>query len=239
MKFSEIHKITHAHITENPYIDTFKKLSDGVNYVYAAHVIGDICEFDTMTGRSAVAIATAVRMAASRFDNTPRGDKKVWFFDSFEGLPPSTLEPDTKSPHVQTGTWGAGTCSGLDEFQFTKKIKHFLNDNQFNVHKGWFKDTISNLQNTQIAMLHIDGDLYESAIDVLMPLFNNANITEGGIIFFDDFNCNRASNKFGERRAWTELCKKYKVDYEDLGAYGLYGMSKRFIIHDYKGMVKT
>jgi len=55
MKFSEVHKITHTHITENRYVDTFKKLSDGVNYVYAAHVIGDICEFGTMTGRSAVA----------------------------------------------------------------------------------------------------------------------------------------------------------------------------------------
>ena len=64
MKFSEVHKITHTHITENRYVDTFKKLSDGVNYVYAAHVIGDICEFDTMTGRSAVAIATAVRVGS-------------------------------------------------------------------------------------------------------------------------------------------------------------------------------
>lgn len=82
------------------------------------------------------------------------------------------------------------------------------------------------------ALVHIDSDLYESARDVLNYLFGHRMIAEGALLFFDNWNCNRGSPEFGERRAWSECVVKYRVRYSDEGAYGVF--SHRFLIHSYK-----
>ena len=103
---------------------------------------------------------------------------------------------------------------------------------KINVIEGWFKDSVPLLEkNIKFSLVHVDGDLYESAIDCLEPLFSGKKISEGAIILFDDWNCNRASPKFGERKAFDELCLKYKIKYSVWSDYAHY--SKGFIIHSY------
>jgi len=105
-----------------------------------------------------------------------------------------------------------------------------------NIIKGWFKDTIAAMPaNKKFSFVHIDGDLYESAIDVLDGLFLRRNISNGAIIFFDDWNCNEGSPKFGERRAWQQVVGKYQVQFSDLGSYSWAG--QRFIVHEYDSFV--
>jgi hypothetical protein len=41
-------------------------------------------------------------------------------------------------------------------------------------------------------------------MDALVPPFGRGMISEGAVILFDDWNCNRANPAFGERRAWRE-----------------------------------
>ena len=83
-------------------------------------------------------------------------------------------------------------------------------------------------------MVHIDCDLYSSTMDALVPLFDGKNISPGAIVFFDDWNCNFASKKFGERKAWDELVEKYQNEFSDEGGYGI--ACRKFIIHEYAGI---
>lgn len=225
--------ISRAALNEiNKSEETVRFLVRGVAYVYETGVSGDIAEFGTMSGRSAVALAVAANRLNSDYRRDPRGTKKVWFFDSFEGLPDARFSIDKNSQLVATGIWGKGSCKGLNETAFRKLISRYLNNKEFYVFKGWFKDTVPAISaNQKFSMLHIDGDLYESAIDVLDSLFQRQQISNGAIIFFDDWNCNAADQALGERRAWQEVCDKFKIIFSDEGAYNR--VCHKFIVHSY------
>ena len=81
-------------------------------------------------------------------------------------------------------------------------------------------------------MIHVDGDLYQSAIDALVPCFKKNLISEGALIFFDDFDCNRAARGRGERKAWSDLINMFKIEFSDRGSYARFGHS--FIVHAYQ-----
>ena len=116
-------------------------------------------EFGVYFGRS-------LRQLATQFP-----EQKLFGFDSFEGLPEN---------------WKAGESAG------SYSTGNVLPDMPANVKliKGWFKDTIPNfLQQHQgdVALLHIDCDLYSSTSEVLKNL--GERIKRGTIIVFDDFVC--------------------------------------------------
>lgn len=218
--------------------DIYNSLTMGVLYVYGMAVEGDIAEFGTMTGRTAVALSSAFKVmddkrgADTRLDESIR-HKKLWFFDSFEGLPEARFDIDKNSHHVATGIWGSGTCLGLTYEQFNGLISQIVPQEKFKVVKGFFKDTISTVPDgSKFSLVHIDGDLYESAIDVLDSLFKRNMISRGAMVFFDDWNCNQADPDLGERRAWREVVETYKITSSDEGAYGYTG--HKFIVHDYE-----
>jgi O-methyltransferase len=95
-------------------------------------------------------------------------DRTVWGFDSFEGLPPPD---DAKYP--------ADRGDQLHRFQELAVSLEEVTDNfhrvglwseQVRLVKGWFKDTVSAAPIDRIAVLRLDGDLYESTIQVLEAL---------------------------------------------------------------------
>lgn len=209
-----------------------KYLTLGVEYICEGDVEGDIAEFGVGSGRTSMIIASAMKL----FDTRNPEKKRLYLFDSFEGLPQADTNIDSDSPHVRKGVWSKGTCKfEMTVPLLTKTLKSIIPESNFKIYKGWFSDTLSLLRpNKKIAMLHIDSDLYKSAIDVLEYCFANSMIQEGTIIFFDDFNCNRASNNYGERKAWNEIIKKYDVVYSDSGDYAWAG--KKLIVHSYNKM---
>ncbi|MDD5593419.1 MAG: macrocin O-methyltransferase [Candidatus Margulisbacteria bacterium] len=206
-----------------------KKLAFGVNYVYIAGIEGDIAEFGTMTGKTASVIAKSIPKNEFRFGVTA---KKLHLFDSFAGLPEADSPVDKNSPHVRSGTWTKGTCRGISQARLIKMINKYLPKERIAVYAGWFKDTLINIPaGTKFAMVHIDSDLYQSAVEVLGYLFKNRLVPEGGVLFFDDYNCNLASPKYGERRAWAETVERFTIKYTDCGEYGWGGW--KFIVHSY------
>ena len=50
---------------------------------------------------------------------------------------------------------------------------------------GWFKDSLPDLNSRTIALLRLDGDLYESTRDCLVNLYDK--VVEGGIVIIDDW----------------------------------------------------
>ncbi|MEG4272831.1 MULTISPECIES: TylF/MycF/NovP-related O-methyltransferase, partial [unclassified Microcoleus] len=214
-------------------IEKYKALALGVEYVAGTDVEGDIAEFGTMFGNTAKFLAFALSRNDSNYNITLKlSQMKLHLFDSFQGLPYSEAQPDQDSPHVKTGVWGPGTCKGSSQEQVLKICKQYLPESRIRIYEGWFKDTLSQIPTqTKFSMIHIDSDLYQSAIEVLDACFGRKFVQEGTVIFFDDWNCNRASPKFGERRAWQEIQEKYAVKFSNWGIYSTGGY--RIIVHCY------
>ena len=214
-------------------------LAQGVAAIYGCDVIGDVGEFGTMSGRTAAALAQSIAscdkslgFAVRIYKHPP---KKLVLFDSFVGLPEVEKDSvDGQSPHVVDGVWSPGTCRGLSAKELDTLISSHLAPDRFEIHPGWFSDTVPALDaDRRFALIHIDSDLYQSAIDVLRSLFSRGMVSRGAYIFFDDWNCNRADPQLGERRAWRECVEEYGIEYSDMGAYGIFGW--RFVAHSYRG----
>ncbi len=196
----------------------------GVQYAVCAAVPGDIAEFGCHTGRTAKVIAAGMKLM--------RANKRLHLFDSFDGLPTSVHEVDRENVHVKTGVWGAGAYKGLNPEQLQHACQKYLPPGTVHIHTGWFSESLPKMApGTKFSMLHIDCDLYVSALDVLDFVFQTGALSDGAVVLFDDWNCCRASNDFGERKAWKEACDRYRVVAEDWGGYGWAG--HKFIVHAY------
>ncbi len=122
-------------------------------------------------------------------------DRIVWVADSFQGVPSPTYPQD------------AGFDISKQVFPFLAVSKdevaelfnrYELLDQQVKFLVGWFKDTLPTAPIKSIAVLRLDGDLYESTMDALNPLY--AKVTTGGFIIVDDYYscppCKRAIDDF-------------------------------------------
>jgi hypothetical protein len=91
------------------------------------------------------------------------------------------------------------------ELVFHQRKKNFENgllDEQVKFLKGWFKDTLPNAPIQKLALLRLDGDMYESTMDALLALYDKVSV--GGYIIVDDYHvvegCKRAIHDFLSQR---------------------------------------
>jgi hypothetical protein len=78
---------------------------------------------------------------------------------------------------------------------------------------GWFQDTFPTVSTSQIALLNIDADWYESVKLCLETFYDR--LTAGGFISFDDYGhwpgCKKAVDEFFAARQLPYMLQK--VDY--------------------------
>lgn len=143
-------------------------------------------------------------------------DRKVWVADSFEGLP----EIDETSHYPGDANLRLhrfrDLAIPLEEVQ--KNFERYgLLDGQVEFLKGWFCDTLPSAPIEKLAIMRLDGDLYESTMDGLVNLYDK--LEPGGFAIIDDYNamegCNGATDEFREREGITEPL--VKIDW--CGAY--------------------
>lgn len=216
--------------------EVYKELAKSIGYCFIASVEGDFAEFGTATGYSSSLIAYVVDYYSKHMSKHEQSHgqqlRSFHLFDSFEGFPKSIAAPDLDSPHVSSGTWKEGGAKGLSADELANLCSNFLDVSRINVFEGWFKDTLSSIpSNARFALVHLDCDLYESTYDVLFYLFENHHFSEGATVLFDDWFCNKASDRFGQQKAWSEVLEKFDVKYTNLGMYGC--VSNKVIIHQY------
>ncbi len=120
---------------------------------------------------------------------TPR---RVHLFDSFSGVP----EP---GPH-DTEWISSGHPPGQSVCSLEGVKQHMeewgIPDELLRYHPGMFADTVASMMQTPIAILRLDGDLYESTrvcVEHLAPL-----VSPGGWIIVDDFALSGARKAFLE-----------------------------------------
>ena len=134
-------------------------------------------------------------------------DRTVWVADSFEGLPVPSLPQDkgydfsaTKIPILSIS---------LEEVQENFRRYNLLDD-QVRFLKGWFCDTLPKAPIGQLAVLRLDGDLYESTMDGLNALYSK--VSPGGFVIVDDYGdfapCRNAVNEFRQLHGINEPIEK-------------------------------
>lgn len=132
-------------------------------------------------------------------------DRTVWVADSFQGLPPVSRGPDKELARQKPNFDLAGRpylAASLAEVQ--ENFRRFgLLDKQVRFLEGWFKDTLPIAPIDQIAVLRLDGDLYESTMDALTSLYRK--VSSGGFVIVDDYHawptCRRAVEEFRAKSA--------------------------------------
>jgi O-methyltransferase len=111
-------------------------------------------------------------------------DRTVWVADSFAGLPPPSLPEDAGNDLSAAKYPMLSISLGTVQDVFAR---YDLLDGQVRFLPGWFKDTLPGAPIERLALLRIDGDLYESTRDALSALY--PRLSAGGFVIVDDYHC--------------------------------------------------
>lgn len=233
----EKHNISRLLNNDIVFPDVYHELIKSVGYTFIASVDGEFAEFGTCSGYSASLIAHAINYYQNNLGQHEKmhgtSQRRLNLFDSFEGFPQANSAVDKASPHVASGAWGAGTAKGLNAKQLRALCSLFLNTEQINIYPGWYKDTLATIeQDKRFAFVHLDCDLYESTFDVLFHLFTHGHLSQGAVLMFDNWFCNKASPDFAEQKAWSDICQIFDIQYTNIGMYACVG--NKIIIHHYQ-----
>lgn len=128
-------------------------------------------------------------------------DRKVWVADSFQGLP----APDPGYPADQGIKYHEDKrfVIPLDQVKANFAAYELL-DEQVQFLPGWFKDTLPKAPVEQLAVLRMDGDLYESTTLELNHLY--PRVSPGGFVIVDDYGleqCRRAVDHYRQAHGIT------------------------------------
>lgn len=168
--------------------------------VVAEGVPGDLIETGVWRGGSVIFMRGVLEALDVR-------DRVVWVADSFEGFPttpaqgatersytsvPSDLSED---PQMQAGQIGYSLEDVRRNFE-----RYGLLDAQVRFLPGWFRQTLPRAPIERLALLRLDGDLYDSTRDALEALY--PKVSPGGYVIVDDYT-------------FTEECRTAVHDYLD------------------------
>jgi hypothetical protein len=84
--------------------------------------------------------------------------------------------------------------------------RYDLLDDQVRFLKGWFKDTLPSAPIGKLAVIRLDGDMYESTMDGLVNLY--PKLSPGGFLIVDDYgavpSCKKAVQDYREQHGIRE-----------------------------------
>jgi len=146
-----------------------------LNEINEKGIEGDIIECGVWRGGATIFIK-------GYMDAYEMNNRQLWLADSFEGVPKSTWKQDKYSDLSKEKI--PGLAVGLEEVKNNFK-KYDLLDKNIRFLKGWFKDTLRKAPIDKLALLRLDGDLYESTMDALEALYDKVSI--GGFVIIDDY----------------------------------------------------
>jgi O-methyltransferase len=170
-------------------------------------VPGDFIETGVMRG-GAVILMRAILKAYGVTD------RLVWAADSFEGLPAPNTE---KYPDDEGAAWHLRPLTEVSVEHVRRNFGRYgLLDNQTRFLQGWFSDTLPTAPLRRLALIRLDGDLYESTMDALVPLY--PKLSPGGFLIVDDYNlpaCRKAVRDYRERERIDDTI----VPIDEFGVY--------------------
>ncbi len=181
-----------------------ENLRQCVENVLANNIPGDFIETGVWRGGAAIFMRAVLKVYGVK-------DRLVWVADSFEGLPPPNPQ---KFP-----------CDAGDNFSSIKELavsleqvkanfeRYGLLDDQVRFLKGWFRDTLPTAPVEKLAVMRLDGDMYESTMDTFVNLY--PKLSSGGYVIVDDYGavpaCRQAVQDYRASHGITETI--YAIDW--------------------------
>jgi O-methyltransferase len=176
--------------------------------ILANQVPGDFIETGVWRGGSVIFMRAILK--AHNITN-----RSVWVADSFAGVPP----PNPKQYPLDAGI----RLDSFPQLAIPREevelnfARYGLLDAQVRFLPGWFRDTLPSAPMDTLALLRLDGDLYESTMDGLIHLYPKLSV--GGYIIIDDYGaieaCKQAVHDYRTSHGITEKI----VDIDGTGAY--------------------
>jgi O-methyltransferase len=168
-----------------------------VETVLKEHVAGDFLEAGVWRGGAVIFMRGILKAYNIQ-------DRIVWVADSFEGLPPADPAKYPKESPIPLHLY-ANLAVSLEQVR-ENFARYGLLDDQVRFLKGWFRDTLPTAPIEKLALMRLDGDLYESTMDGLVALY--PKLSPGGFAIIDDYNfmpsCNEAVDDFRRERGIQE-----------------------------------
>jgi len=154
-------------------------------------VEGDVVEFGCYVGESSKYLMKTI--------NELNSNKKLYLFDSFEGL------PDLSKWEENTG-WTPRTLRTSEDIL----IQNFKQNSLPLpiIHKDWFKNIPEYKIPEKISFAFLDGDFYDSIYDSLCKIYDK--VSDNGVIFFHDYLRNDLP---GVEAAIRDFFKERGVEY--------------------------
>lgn len=176
--------------------------------VIADNVPGDLIETGVWRGGACI-LMRAVLYAHNV------SDRYVWVADSFEGLPRANEAQYPADAGSNFHTY-AQLAVSLDEVQ-NNFLSYGLLDEQVKFLKGWFKDTLPTAPIGQLALMRLDGDMYQSTMDALTNLY--PKLSHQGYVIIDDYHVVSAC-----KAAVTDYCDRHGIKPEvvEIDGVGVY-----------------
>jgi O-methyltransferase len=178
-----------AHAETMTGLKRLDQLQACVTDVLRTGVPGDLVETGVWRGGSSI----FMRAVLAAYRDTAR---RVWVADSFRGLPkpdPARYPSDAGLDLSTTPELAVGVEQVKANF-----AKYGLLDDQVRFLVGWFKDTLPAAPIDELAVIRLDGDLYESTVDALRALYPKLSV--GGYVIVDDYGaldtCRRAVDDY-------------------------------------------
>ena len=175
-------------------------LQQCIERVLDAGVQGDLVETGVWRGGGTILMRAVLKAYAIR-------NRTVWVVDSFRGVP----APDPKTyPHDRGMDFHQVPLLSVSLKEVRANFARYgLLDRQVRFLKGSFKDTLPRAPIRRIAVLRLDGDLYESTIHALNHLYRRLSV--GGFLIVDDYAlacCRHAVSDYRAAHRITErICR--------------------------------
>ncbi len=163
-----------------------QNLASLANRVNQQNIPGDFVECGVYKGGSAAILAQHLE-----------NERKIWLYDSFAGMPPTT-EPDGTDAQAWVGDCVGSVVAVEEVMQLTQVAPE-----AYQINVGWFQETFSVALPEQVALLHCDADWYESVSLVLETFY--PRMPTGACVILDDFGYWE-----GCREAFYDFCGRHR-----------------------------
>ena len=150
-------------------------LYESVKYIVNAGIKGDFVECGVWKGGSVMVMAMTLKLLGE--------DRRIWLYDTFEGMPPMTKE----DYHVNDPTNRDDSDKAIGTLQ---EVMLNIASTNYSVHnfilvQGKVEDKIPKIMPEKISILRLDTDWYASTKHELEYLY--PYLEKGGVLIIDDY----------------------------------------------------